>query len=82
MAKELSLMWQLRKEADRDFSKYLKYVNEIFEENKMLHEELWKLHSLWSKDTKYIQELEAENENLRADNQRFRARLDMLGEKE
>jgi len=43
MAKELSLMGQLRKEADRDFSKYLKYVNEIFEENKNLREENKKL---------------------------------------
>jgi len=44
MAKELSLMGQLRKEADRDFSKYLKYVNEIFEENKNLREENKKLN--------------------------------------
>ena len=43
MAKQLSLMGQLRKEADRDFSKYLKYVNEIFEENKNLREENKKL---------------------------------------
>jgi len=57
MAKELSLMGQLRKEADRDFSKYLKYVNEIFEENKNLREENRKLREeLSAYDREYFDE--------------------------
>ena len=36
-------------------------------ENKMLHKEQWRLHRLWSKDTKHIAELEQENKKLKAD---------------
>ena len=35
------------------------------EENKMLHQEQWRLHRLWSKDTKHIAELEEENKKLK-----------------
>lgn len=40
---------------------------ELEKENKMLHEEQWRLHRLWSKDTKHIAELEEENKNLKSD---------------
>jgi len=36
-------------------------------ENKMLHKEQWRLHRLWSKDTKHIAELEQENKKLKAE---------------
>ena len=40
---------------DRDES-----IELMKEENKMLHKEQWRLHRLWSKDTKHIAELEKE----------------------
>lgn len=71
MAKELSLMGQLRKKADRDFSKYLKYVNEIFEENKNLREENKKLKEynweLIENHKKDIAILCEENKKLKSD---------------
>lgn len=39
-------------------------LQELRNENKMLHEEQWRLHRLWSKDTKHISELEEENKKL------------------
>lgn len=36
---ELSLMWQMKREAERDFHKFIKYVAELEEENKKLKEE-------------------------------------------
>ena len=40
-------------------------LQELRNENKMLHEEQWRLHRLWSKDTKHIAELEKENKKLK-----------------
>ena len=33
---ELSLMWQMKREAERDFNKFIKYVAELEKENKEL----------------------------------------------
>ena len=33
-------MWQMKREAERDFNKFIKYVAELEEENKKLKEEL------------------------------------------
>lgn len=43
------------------------YIRHLEEKLENLNEELWKLHRLWSKDTKHIQELEKENKNLKSD---------------
>lgn len=40
-------------------------IKQLEEENKMLHQEQWRLHRLWSKDTKHIAELEEENKKLK-----------------
>ena len=40
-------------------------IDKLEEENKMLHKEQWRLHRLWSKDTKHIAELEEENKKLK-----------------
>ena len=43
---ELSLMWQMKREAERDFHKFIKYVAELEKENKELKEELAECHWL------------------------------------
>ena len=37
---ELSLMWQMKREAERDFNKFIKYVAELEKENKELKRDL------------------------------------------
>ena len=37
---KLSMIWQMKKEAERDFTKFVKYVAELEEENRKLKEEI------------------------------------------
>lgn len=85
----LSLMWQMKREAERDFNKFIKYVAGLEKENKELKEKsrYYKtksefLNKVIVKYQDENKELKEELEALKADNQWFRARLDMLWEKE
>ena len=53
-------------------------LQELRNENKMLHEGQWRLHRLWSKDTKHIAELEEENKKLKEENELLKQCLDKL----
>lgn len=40
---ELSLMWQMKREAERDFNRFIKYVEGLEKENKLLKAELFEI---------------------------------------
>ena len=42
---KLSMIWQMKKEAERDFTKFVKYVAELEEENKKLKERIEELET-------------------------------------
>ena len=62
---KLSMIWQMKKEAERDFTKFVKYVAELEEENKTLKEENVRLVKNLAEYKNEITDLKEENRNLK-----------------
>ena len=69
---ELSLMWQMKREAERDFHKFIKYVAELEKENEELKNDLKEVakeliqhHEEYKNMADMVVELEKENKELK-----------------
>jgi len=69
---ELSLMWQMKREAERDFNKFIKYVAELEKENKEL-KEYWSIEiKTCNRYREKCDELEKENRNLKKEFEQYK----------
>ena len=69
---KLSMIWQMKKEAERDFTKFIKYVKELEEENKKLKSEIENMKKVGRENIETLDRMSIELENYSKSFKRYR----------